>query len=278
MFFQAEQKYRSLILGMIAQKRNNHRPSSSPYTLFMTLENGLGEMVDAIVEQSPRIAFRKGTSVRGFTKSENGWQVFLENGESLSADAVVVATPANITARLLEPTSPKAADLLDKIRYVSTATVTVVYRKEGFSHPLNGFGFVIPRQEKRDIMACTWTSTKFPHRTPDDYVMLRCFIGGALREELADQDEASLEKMVKKELLEIMGIREEPVFCRAYHNKKSNVQYQVGHADLIESVERETALSPGLFLSGSAYTGIGIPDCILNGTRAAEKTLKHLFR
>lgn len=106
--------------------------------------------------------------------------------------------------------------------------------------------------------------------------MLRCFVGGALQEELAHQDEASLEKMVRRELLEIMGIHEEPVFCRVYHNKKSNVQYQVGHANLIESVERELSLFPGLFLAGSAYTGIGIPDCVLNGTRAAEKAIKYL--
>lgn len=278
MFFQAEQKYRSLILGMIAQKRsNNHRPkSSSPYSLFMTLENGLEEMVDAIVAQSPKISFRKGAVVREFSKTENGWKVSLENGESLSADAVLFATPANIAARMLEPTAPKVTELLDKIRYVSTATVSVVYRKDGFSHPLNGFGFVIPRKEKRNIMACTWTSTKFPHRAPEGYVMLRCFVGGALQEELAHQDEASLEKMVRRELLEIMGIHEEPVFCRVYHNKKSNVQYQVGHANLIESVERELSLFPGLFLAGSAYTGIGIPDCVLNGTRAAERAIKYL--
>jgi oxygen-dependent protoporphyrinogen oxidase len=282
MFFQTEQKYRSLILGMLAQKRsNNHRPASSgsgpaPYSLFMTLENGLGEMVDALVAQSPGISFRKGAVVRGFCKSGNGWSVALENGETLAADAVVLATPANISARMLEPNAPKVAELLDRIRYVSTATVSIVYKKEGFSHPLNGFGFVIPRKEKRSIMACTWTSTKFPHRAPEGYVMIRCFVGGALQEDLAHLDEAGLEKLARKELLEIMGIHEEPVLCRVYHNRKSNVQYQVGHADLIESVQAELALHPGLFLTGSAYTGIGIPDCILNGTRSAESVIKYL--
>lgn len=278
MFFQAEQKYRSLILGMVAQKRmNGHRPvSSSPYSLFMTLENGLGEMVDALVAQSPKITFRKETAVSGIDKSDGGWTVALKNGEILPADAVVVATPASVAARMLEPNAPEAAALLDKIRYVSTATVSMVYRKEGFSHPLNGFGFVIPRKEKRSIMACTWTSTKFPHRVPEGYVMIRCFIGGALQEDLAHLDAADLEKLARKELLEIMGVSEEPVFCRVFHNKKSNVQYQVGHAALIESVVRELSSCPGLFLAGSAYTGIGIPDCILNGTRAAESTAKYI--
>lgn len=282
MFVQAERKYRSLILGMLAQKRsNNHKPKTSsgpaPYSLFMTLENGLGEMVDALVAQSPDVSFRKGAVVRGFSRSDKAWSVSLESGETLSADAVVFATPANISARMLEPNAPKVAELLDKIRYVSTATVSIVYRKEGFSHPLNGFGFVIPRKEKRNIMACTWTSTKFPHRAPEGYVMIRCFVGGALQEDLAHLNEAGLEKLARKELLEIMGIHEEPVFCRVYHNRKSNVQYQVGHAELIESVQRELALHPGLFLSGSAYTGIGIPDCILNGTRTAEAAIKYLF-
>lgn len=279
MFFQTEQKYRSLILGMLAQKRGrtNHRPANggpAPYSLFMTLEGGLGEMVDAVVRQSPRVAFRAGAAVREFGRAGKGWGMVLDSGERLTADAVVLSTPANLSARLLENVSPKSAELLRRIHYVSTATVTLAYRKDGFSHPLNGFGFVVPRAEGRKIMACTWTSTKFPHRAPDGYVMLRCFVGGALQEDMAHLDEADMEKMARNELLEIMGVREEPVFCRTYLNRKSNVQYHVGHADLVESIERELGQAPGVYLAGSAYTGIGIPDCVLNGTRAAESAIK----
>ena len=283
MFVQTEKKYRSLILGMLARKRqqltqkpskpksgNNHQP----FSLFMTLRNGLGEMVDALIEKSPDVSFRLNAKVGEVTKgTSSAWKVVLDDGETINTDAVIFATPAKLSADLLRPFAPKAADLLNQIKYVSTATVTLAYPKEGFSHPLNGFGFVVPRTEGRKILACTWTSSKFPHRTPEGYVMLRCFVGGALNEDLAEQDEEAIAKMVKKELADLMGIHQEPEICKVFHNKKSNVQYRVGHAGLIESVQQELRAFNGLFLTGSAYTGIGIPDCIQNGTRTAQSAI-----
>ena len=281
MFVQTERKYRSLILGMLAQKRragNNSAPTPqkrSPFSLFMTLKNGLGEMVDTLIAQSPDIRFRASTQVREVVNRE-GWKVTLDNGEVLAADAVICSAPAKTSARLIDNAAPGVSALLDRIQYVSTATVSIAYKKEGFSHPLNGFGFVIPRAENRRILACTWTSSKFPQRVPEGYVMLRCFVGGANREDLAEQDEDAIAAMARQELKEIMGIDREPVFCKVYHNRKSNVQYHVGHAELVASIQKELQTVPGLFLAGSAYTGIGIPDCVLNGTRAMESAFAFL--
>jgi oxygen-dependent protoporphyrinogen oxidase len=278
MFVETEKKYRSLILGMLARKTQMMKASKKPqpFSLFVTLKNGLSEMVDAVQEKSPNIHFQTDAHVTSVTKENGGWQVALADAEPLSADAILFATPAKISARLLEPIAPEASQLLGKIAYVSTATVSLAYKREGFSHPLDGFGFVIPRTEGRKILACTWTSSKFPHRAPNDYVMLRCFVGGAKREDLAEQDEEAMSAMVKEELRVIMGITEEPVLCKVYHNKKSNVQYRVGHADLIDSITKQIGSLPGIFLTGSAYTGIGIPDCIQNGNRAAEAALNFL--
>jgi len=279
MFFETEQKYRSLILGMLARKRKmagSRRPS--PYTLFMTLENGLSEMVDAIIEKSPGVEFRSGVKVAQVSRAGDRWRLDLEGGENLAADAVIFATPAGIAANLLRDAAPRAAEGLGKIQYVSTATVTLGFRREGFEHPLDGFGFVIPRAEKRRILACTWTSSKFPHRAPDGHVMLRCFVGGARREALAEQDAGAMLAMVREEIRDIMGIRQEPVMSRVFHYRKSNVQYHVGHAGLIAGIEDALADAPGVYLAGSAYTGIGIPDCIQNGGRAAEKVLEYLAR
>lgn len=283
MFVQAEQKYRSLILGMLARKRQQQPPAPTtnpPYSLFMTLKNGLGELVETLIEKSPAITFRTGVNVRAVLRGPGGgpgWRLATADGEDLAADAVILAPPANIAAAMLEETAPQVTNLLIRINYVSTAAVTLAYRKEGFSHPLNGFGFVVPKDEKRKIMACTWTSTKFPRRAPKDFVLIRCFVGGALQEELAEQDAKTLAEMVQNELLEIMGVREKPVFCRVYSNRKANVQYHVGHEALIGQVQRELKSFPGLFLSGSAYTGIGIPDCIQNGSRAAEAAINHCW-
>jgi oxygen-dependent protoporphyrinogen oxidase len=277
MFFETEQKYRSLILGMLARKRKmatGRKPS--PYTLFMTLKNGLSEMVDAILKQSPGVTFRSGVTVTQLSRAGKRWRLDLDGGENILADAVILATPAGISARLLEREVPGVAASLNKIPYVSTATVSLGYRKEGFEHPLKGFGFVVPGTENRKILACTWTSSKFPHRAPEGHVMLRCFIGGAKKEALAEQDADTLRQMVKDEIRDIMGIRQEPVMSRVFHYRKSNVQYHVGHAGLIANINSELASAPGVYLAGSAYTGIGIPDCIQNGGRAAERVIDYL--
>lgn len=280
MFFETEQKYRSLILGMLARKRQmNNKPkkqNSAPQSLFMTLKNGLGEMVEGVIKKSPKVSFLCNSRVNSITRSGESWNLEIGDGEKIKADSVVLATPAKLTAELLEPIAPEVAKLLSQIKYVSTATVTMAFKAEGFSHPLNGFGFVVPKTEGRKILACTWTSSKFPHRAPQGYVMLRCFVGGAKQEELAEQDETTIASMVRGELKDLMGIIEEPVFCKVFHNRKSNVQYRVGHAGLIESIEKELTRYPGLFLTGSAYTGIGIPDCIQNGNRAAESVINFL--
>jgi len=186
-----------------------------------------------------------------------------------------LATPGSITAQLLQPVAPDSAEILKQIKYVSTATVTLAYKKEGFSHALDGFGFVVPKCEGRSILACTWTSSKFPHRAPEGYVMLRCYLGGALQEDIAEKDESTLISLVRQDLKEIMGVHEEPVFSKAFHNRKSNVQYHVNHSQRIDAVMQ--GLKSGLFLAGSAYRGIGIPDCIQNGTQSAESAIQLLM-
>ena len=186
-----------------------------------------------------------------------------------------MATPGHISARLLESVTPKAAELLKQIKYVSTATVTMAYKKEGFSHALDGFGFVVPKCEGRSILACTWTSSKFPHRAPDGHVMLRCYLGGALQEEIAEKDEETMTNLVKQDLKEIMGITDEPIFCKVFRNRKSNVQYQVNHSRRIDTIMQE--LQEGLFLAGSTYRGVGIPDCIQSGTQSAESAIELLL-
>ncbi|HSG05319.1 MAG TPA: protoporphyrinogen oxidase, partial [Nitrospiria bacterium] len=149
-------------------------------------------------------------------------------------------------------------------------------RKEGFSHPLNGFGFVVPRAENRNIMACTWTSTKFPHRAPDDGVLLRCFVGGAGREDLVAGTDADILMKVREDLRGIMGITEEPLLSKVYRWEKANPQYPVGHGDRIAEIESRLSRLPGLFLAGAAYRGVGVPDCIRQGQDAAESAFRYL--
>ena len=278
MFVETEKKYRSLILGMLARKKamlmNAVKRPSSSYSLFMTLKDGLGEMVDAVIKKSPDIQFKSGTKVVDIERNKEKWHLKLDDGSENHVDSVIVATPGTVTAKLLQNITPDSAELLNSIHYVSTATVTLGYKKEGFSHSLDGFGFVVPKAEGCSILACTWTSSKFPHRAPKDYVMLRCYVGGALQEEIAEKDTETLETLVRKDLQQIMGITETPIFCKIFKNNKSNVQYHVNHSQKIDSIMEDLKNYPGLFLAGSAYRGIGIPDCIQSGNLAAESALK----
>ena len=281
MFAQVEKKYRSLVLGMLAQKRKRSAAPSSPkgykpFSFFLTLKNGLSEIVETLVDQSPDVQFRTREQVNALQKSNNSWRVKLTSGEELEADAIILSTPANVTARLVEDWAPGIAARLDQIPYVSTAAVVLGFDRNQFAHPLRGFGFVVPHIEKRKITACTWVSSKFPGRAPDNRVLLRAFVGGAVNEHLAEQDTETIKQQVREELRDIMGVYEEPLFCEVFQYKKGNVQYQVHHPQLISEIEKELADFKGLYLAGSAYKGIGIPDCVKNGTENAESALELL--
>jgi len=280
MFVETERKYRSLIIGMLARKKamlmNSSKHPTTSYSLFMTLKDGLGEMVDAVIKKSPGVQFKSGAKVAALEKKEDGWHAKLEDGWECQADAIILATPAAITSKILYPIAPDSAELLNRIHYVTTATVTLGYKKEGFSHSLDGFGFVVPKAEGCSILACTWTSSKFPHRAPEGYVMLRCYLGGAIQEEIAEKDSETLEKLVRDDLQKIMGIKETPVFCKVFQNHKSNVQYHVNHSERIDAIMENLKNFPGLFLTGSAYHGIGIPDCIQDGNQTAESVFEFL--
>lgn len=280
-FVEMERKYRSLIYGMLVQKRVTARHTGARLPLFMTLRGGLGELVQGIVARL-RGDLRLNSSVvrldrlaaAGDGKGDKPsggrpYRVHLADGSVVAADAVIVATPSYVAANLLGPIHPALADRLRTIRYVSTATLSLGYRRAEFQHPLGGFGFVVPRREPTRLMACTWTSTKFDERAPADHVLLRVFLGGPHQEALVDLADATLLDLVRDELRCIMGITARPVLTRLYRWHRANPQYDVGHVELMDCIEQLAAEMPGLHLVGGAYRGVGIPDCITQGKNAA---------
>ncbi len=281
-FLETEKKYGSLIVGMLAAKkamlqRKPEKPAGyQAYTMFVTLKNGMSELVETLIEKCPDIEFKNNAPITGMEKSSEGVAVTLESGEVLNADAVLVATPANVTARLTEKIAPEVSEKLSSIPFVSTAGVVLGFKREGFKHPLKGFGFVVPATENRKITACTWVSSKFPCRAPDDTILLRAFVGGALKQELAEQTPEQILKDVKGELHDIMGITETPEFEHVFQYKKGNVQYPVHHEEMVASIEEDLKNHQGLFMAGSAFKGVGIPDCIAHGTEVTEQILDYL--
>jgi oxygen-dependent protoporphyrinogen oxidase len=260
---------------MLARRRAAP-PPSSPYTMFMTLKGGMGDLAETLTKQLDPSTRMLESDVTGILARATSYVLLLANGRRLEADALIFATPAFVTAELLKQLDPLISGKLRTIPYVSTATVSLAYKRSGFSHPLDGFGFVVPRSENQRILACTWTSTKFPHRAAPHHVLIRCFVGGAGREDLALQEEASLIMTIREDLKAIMGISAEPVLARVYRWEKANPQYSVGHLDRVNEIERMAGQHPGLFVTGAAYRGVGIADCIHQGIQTAEKVLAYL--
>jgi oxygen-dependent protoporphyrinogen oxidase len=276
-FIQLERKYGSLIKGMLAQKarraEGSHNGAGKPRpSLFMTLRGGLRELVESLVGRLEG-ELLPGTSVAGLARTEDGYHLRLADGGTLHANAVVLAIPSYMAADLVEPMHPKVAGELRAIRYVSTATLSLGFRHAEFEHPLDGFGFVVSARDKSRLMACTWTSTKFNERVPDEHVMLRAFVGGPRNQELVELPDEALLGLVREELREIMGVTAEPVVTRLYRWPGANPQYDVGHLERVDQLEAMAAELPDLYFTGSSYRGVGLPDCIQQGQATAEAVL-----
>ncbi len=286
-----EKQYGSLTKGMLAgQKANGHaangsQPPAAKLAMFMSMQGGMETFVSEIQAQLTG-DLRLETAVTKIEigdrrletespisnlQSPTSYELTLNDGSTLTADKIILAVPAFVAASLLQELAPAAAENLAAIRYVSTGTISLGYRREELNHPLDGFGIVIPRSEKRKINAITWTSTKFNQRAPHGYALLRVFFGGSRTPEMMDVDDTSLLSTVRRELREIMSVNAEPLFHRIYRWHHSNPQYDVGHLDRVDAIE--AALPANIFVSGSPYRGIGIPDCVHQGQETAQKVI-----
>lgn len=276
-FLHMEREYRSVIYAMWRASRKKPQEakgaSGARWGLFVTLRDGMQQLVDALGARLALGTVRQHCAVTAVQAVDRQWLVECADGATLHADGVVLATPAFQTARLLRDCDSQLADHLASIAYSSAATVNLAYRRQHIPHPLNGFGFVVPRIENRAIIACSFSSVKYAGRAPEGYALLRAFVGGSLQEELFDLDDAAMERVVRQELAQLLGVHAAPQFVRIARYPRSMPQYLVGHLDLITRIEKRTAQYPGLALAGSAYRGVGIADCVRSGEAAAESVL-----
>ena len=187
----------------------------------------------------------------------------------------MLATPAYISGGLLAPLHDELAQRLNAIRYVATALVVMAFDPVRFrvSVPYDGFGFLAPRSEDTTLVACTWAALKFPHRAPEGGAVIRAFVGGDGREANALLPDEELIRGVRSDLSAIMGLDAEPLHCHVHRWPRGNPQYDVGHGERVEEIDALARSIPGLHLAGSAYRGIGVPDCIHDGMRTAEALL-----
>ncbi len=275
---ESELKHGSLTRGMLAQRRQARvsRPSVPRRSAFLSLQGGLSTLVEALRAALGGVDLRAGTTLTTVDRSGNGYSVSLSDGERIEADALILAIPAYAASDLLGGFDAELAWLLNGIPYVSTATATLAYRKSDLPATGAGRGFVIPRVENRELTAVTWVTNKFPGRAPDDIALVRGFVGRAGREQAVDLPDEEIAALVRRELHEILNITADPVDARVYRWRRALPQYELGHTERVDRIEARVSDLPGIVLAGSAYRGVGIPDCIESGQRAANAVLIRL--
>lgn len=294
-FLEMEREHGSLIRALRQQNQSLRDSSTTAkdvagsgvsgarYSLFLSFDRGMQVLTDALADRISRADIRLNTAVESLVLEQKGqtdatnddaattWTIKTTNNETFTADAVCLALPAYASARLLRNVDAQLAAELDGIPYASSATINLAYKRADVPHPLDGFGFVVPFIEKRALMACTFSSVKFPGRAPQDHVLLRAFAGGALQPEILALDEAELVLRVRADLRELLGIERAPLFVEVSKWERSMPQYHVGHIERVKRIEARLASLPGFALAGNAYSGLGIPDCIRSGEAAAKQ-------
>ncbi len=232
---------------------------------------GMAELVEALATALPPETVRCGTAARAVRREGKGYEVTLATGVRLHAQAVILATPAHVTAALSAGLDPTLAALLRTIPFVSTATVSLAYATDRVPHPLRGTGYVSPRAEGGPVVACSWTTSKFANRAPDGVTLLRVLLGRAGRDEVVDRTDDDVLTLAREEVRETLGIGVAPLRHWIYRWPRGLPQYTQGHVGRVARIEDRLATHPGLWLVGASYHGVGVPDCMASGWRAADR-------
>jgi protoporphyrinogen/coproporphyrinogen III oxidase len=258
--------------GSVIRSFRALRITPSPQGAFVSLPGGIGELVDAVTS-----ALAPGTLALGARVTElrrTGEYVIESPAGPLQARSVILTVPAYATAKLLRGFDTTLAGLCDGIPYASTATVAFGYAADQVAHPMRGSGFVVPRVERAPLLAATWVTSKWPGRAPEGHVLCRAFLGGGRDPHRLERSDEELIATAREELTETMAMTGDPLFSRLYRWTRQSPQYEVGHLARVAAIERRLASIPGLFVAGSGFRAIGIPDCIADGrdtaARAAE--------
>jgi oxygen-dependent protoporphyrinogen oxidase len=265
-FVELEKWYGSLTRGVLAERPRTGGPRPP---LFRTLRGGLESLVEAIFRAAGGTKFIH-TRVDKIERSGSGFRLLI-GGHWLEADHVVLACEAHQAAPLARAVDVRVSELLASISYSTSVTVALGFERSAVHRQMRGFGFLVPKLERRKLLACTWVGNKFPHRTPDSLAVLRCFVGGAGGDATLAESDGAILDAVRQEVREIAGVTADPLFWRVFRWPRSMAQYTLGHGERIRELEAHLESLPNLHLAGNAYHGIGVPDCVRMGKEAAER-------
>jgi protoporphyrinogen/coproporphyrinogen III oxidase len=288
-FVEMERRYGSVIRGLRAAARSRKAEargtSGARWSLFLGFKNGIGSIVDALTARLAENIHRGAEAIAinrvtddgaGNSTSAGSWRIAFRDGASFVADAIVCAAPAFAIAPMLHSIDPELAKTLSTIKYASAATVNLAYRIADFPKPPAAFGFVVPVAERRRIIAGSFSSLKFAGRAPAAMLLVRAFIGGALQNGMMNLSDAEMIAAARDEFANLLGVTAEPLLTCVRRWPDSMPQYAVGHLARVAEIERVAGGIPGLALAGAYLRGVGIPDCIASGERAAEAIFAQL--
>jgi oxygen-dependent protoporphyrinogen oxidase len=264
-FVEIEAKYGSLSRGVLQMPKP--KGSGSGGSLFRTLKGGLGQLIDKLV---PAADVVRGEA-QAIQRTASGYRVRVD-GNWVETAQIFIGAPAYVAAKLLTPFDGALSGLLNTIPYNSSMTLSLGYDKKTFDHPLKGFGFLVPKLERKRLKACTWVNNKFDFRAAEDKILLRCFLGG----DSFNESDDSLAQIAQEELREIMGFQAKPVFHHVGRWPDSMAQYTVGHKKRVDQIKALMGQLPGIAIGGNGYNGIGVPDCIHSGKEAAQNIAQQL--
>lgn len=272
---QLEKTHGSLLVGLAQSNSPAAAPTLPP---FVTLPSGMAELVESLVAAlTPSVTFRLNTAVSAIAHADatDAYTLTLSDNSTLTADALIIATPAFVTADLLDAMDSELAALHRDIPYASSVIVTLAFANDE-SASLNGRGYIVPSVEQSDILAATASSNKWHGRAPQGATLFRVFLGRSGRQDVTALSDDTLRQMARDELRDTLGISAEPILTRVQRWHQGMPQYTLGHLDRLAAIDARLAHHPRLALAGAAYRGVGIPDCIASGEAAATQILAAL--
>ncbi|QDT05033.1 Protoporphyrinogen oxidase [Rubripirellula lacrimiformis] len=276
-FLDMEQQHGSLIRGMMSGRRKQSGPAESRggarHSQFMTLRGGMSRLIDALAASLPSDSVHLNSPIVQLSKASTGWLIEDQNGHRSTADAVVMASPANHAATMLRQVAPKIARRLRRIEYASCAVVSLAFRRDQINAPMNSFGFVVPHVENHLILSCSFSSEKYEGRAPDGTVLMRVFIGGAMQSGLLRLPNDQLIELAHWEVARLLKIDGKPLLRHLTRQSQAMPQYHVGHQQRISDIKEHLADHPTLALAGSSLSGVGVPGCVASGQKAAVEVV-----
>ena len=278
-----EQRHGSLIRGAIAQMTaRGQLPGARPPSAFFSLLGGMGELIDTLARKIGAAGgtIRVGAPVAAIARGPEGAQSprFLvqiagDTAETLEADDVISCVPAYAAADALDTLDRPLSALLRQTPYISSAVVVVAYRRADMPHALDATGLVVPKSEKRRVLAATFISSKWAGRAPSDAVLLRVFVGGYRDPGALMESDEALVTLAREELASLLGVRVKPMLARVFRYERANAQPSIGHGGRVKRARALAEAHPGLQLAGAAFDGVGIPDCVRQANDAAAHIL-----